>query len=108
MVWAKKVEKGKVHFGCGTCSTVPVSRVADMDMSICVGFGSAIVTNDGQLFYDGEADLRNDTEPKTLAEIETTAKQFPGSDWRVSLHGPLHGETYQRQGKRWVMRSEDD
>jgi len=99
-----KVKAGDLHIGCATCSSVPGSRIADMGMSICVGFGSAYVTRDAALVYDGESELRRDIEPKTLADIEAMAAQDPDSDWRVVMCGPLHGETYQRQGRsRWVM-----
>jgi hypothetical protein len=105
----KRVKKKDMHIGCLTCSSVPESGLADMDMSICVGFGSAFVTRDGMLCYDGEAELRADIAPKTVADIEKWAKESPDRDWRIVLNGPLHGETYQRQGvNKWVMVESND
>lgn len=79
-------------------------EVADMDMVVAVGFGSAYVVKDGDLFYDGEQEWRQEREPKTLAQIEALAKQEPDADWQVILYGPLSGATYQRQGDaKWVL-----
>lgn len=40
----------------------------------------------------------------TVAQAEALALLKPDADWRVILEGPLHGETYQRQGEgRWVL-----
>jgi hypothetical protein len=41
---------------------------------------------------------------QTLRAAEARARKAPRHDWRIVLDGPLHGETYQRQGKnRWVL-----
>jgi hypothetical protein len=75
-----------------------------MDKSIAVGFGSAQAYNEAGFFYDGENDLQSGNEPKTVGDIEAIAKADPDHDWRISFHGPLHGETYQRQGEgKWIM-----
>lgn len=75
-----------------------------MDKQICVGFGSAVITKDDGRFYDGESDLLDDREPLTIGHIEAIARQDPDHDWRACFYGPLHGETYQRQGDNlWVM-----
>jgi hypothetical protein len=84
-----------IHIGCLTCSSV--QRVASLETVICVGFGSAIVTRNGDLFYDGEEDCRNEKEPKSIRDIEEQAALSPNDDWRVVMYGPLHGEMYQRQ-----------
>lgn len=75
-----------------------------MERPISVGFGSADVTKDGEHYYDGEGDWQHDKEPKTIGEIEKEAAEDPDHDWRICFLGPLHGETYQRQGDgKWVM-----
>jgi hypothetical protein len=67
-----------------------------MDKIIAVGFGCAQVTKDGEMVLDGEhPDLDGYI---TFADAERLASQDPDHDWRVILHGPLHGETYQRHG----------
>jgi hypothetical protein len=69
-----------------------------------VGFGSAQITRDGEFFYDGEADYHDGKEPMSIGHIESIAKKDPEHDWRAEFYGPLHGETYQRQGDGlWVM-----
>jgi len=89
------VKPEDIHIGCLNCSTA--QRVAHLDTIICVGFGSAQIMKDGQLYYDGEQDFRDGNEPHTLRTIEATARNWPDSDWRCIMDGPLHGETYQRQ-----------
>ena len=77
---------------------------------IAVGFGLAQVTRDGELFYDGELDLRNGVSPKTLREIEEHACLEPTCDWRLILYGPLHGEEYQRHDDdgQWTCIKSND
>lgn len=92
----KAIDQKDIHVGCLNCSTA--QRVARMDTIICVGFGSAIVTRNGKLFYDGEEDFRNGNEPKTIGDIEIDAAlDSQNVDWRVEMNGPMYGETYQRQ-----------
>lgn len=75
-----------------------------MDMQIAVGFGMAVCTKDGELVYDGEADYSNDIKPKTVGDMEKLAADDPDHDWRIIMHAPLHGETYQRHcANIWVM-----
>ena len=70
---------------------------APMEMLIAVGFGSAFVSRDGEQVLDGENPPGD--EFLTFADAEKMAAADPDHDWRVVLHGPLHGETYQRQGE---------
>ena len=88
-----------LHAGCLNCSTAAL--IAPMDMVIAVGFGSAIVTKNGELIYDESSisgeNYWNVQDAENLAVIE------PDCDWRIEKHGPLHGETFQRQGDGlWV------
>ena len=82
----------------------PIRDVADLRKSIAVGFGSAYLECDGETIYDGERALHDGKEPHTFAWAERKAAKKPEADWRIVLHGPLHGETYQRQGPgQWVL-----
>lgn len=95
----KPLESKDIHVGCINCSTA--ARVAPMDMLIAVGFGSAIVTKDDELIYD-ENSISGDNY-WTVQDAENLAKLEPDCDWRIEKHGPLHGETFQRQGENnWV------
>lgn len=45
----------------------------------------------------------------TVAQLEEMALLEPEHDWRIIKHGPLHGETFQRQGEgRWVCVESND
>ena len=97
----KPIKEKDLHKGCMNCSTA--SLKAPMEMMIAVGFGAAYVTKEGKQIYDGESDLQDNGIAKTVAEIEKMAELEPDADWRIIKEGPLHGETYQRQGKEnWV------
>ena len=93
---------------CFNCPPIPTQ--ATMDKLVCVGFGCAEATKDGELVADGERGIiiRNGIEEETedyirFADIEAMAAIEPDHDWRIKLHGPMHGETYQRQGpEQWV------
>lgn len=99
---------------CPYCPPIPTQ--AAMDKVIAVGFGGAVATRDGECVADGEngllfvhGDSTECREPLrtddwlTFGDIEKLAVADPDHDWRIVLHGPLHGETYQRQGvAAWV------
>jgi hypothetical protein len=77
------------------------ARVAPMTMTIAVGFGSAIVTKNEELIYS--EDRVEDEKYWTAQDAENLEKLEPDCDWRIEKHGPLHGETFQRQGdENWV------
>lgn len=107
MTWTKlpPVESDKIHHGCLTCGAT--HQLAPMDLYIAVGFGSAQLTKDGEVLFDGEDASRDeeaDEELFSLGYWEAKAELDPDHDWRVSLQGPLRGRTYQRQGKEhWVL-----
>lgn len=88
---------------CLHCPDPPAQ--APMDKIIAVGFGSAVVTCDGKLIADGE----RAKDYIRFKDAEKWAKKDPNHDWRVQLHGPLHGETYQRQGPgKWVCIEQNE
>jgi hypothetical protein len=93
---------------CACCPPIPTQ--APLDKVVAVGFGSAQVTCDGEFVADGENGVlvrdgvteRFEPWSLTFGDVEEMAVLRPG-DWRIELHGPLHGETYQRQGPgQWV------
>jgi hypothetical protein len=93
------IESKDLHVGCLNCSTAAI--VAPMDMLIAVGFGSATVTKDGELVYD-EMSISGENY-WTVQDAENLAIKEPDCDWRINKEGPLHGETFQRQGdNNWV------
>jgi hypothetical protein len=71
-----------------------------MGMAISVGFGSAQVTKDDELVY---CEQQNEENYWTVQNAEDAALKDPDHDWQIQLVGPMHGETYQRQGPgKWV------
>jgi hypothetical protein len=101
--WEKEpaINIKKLHIGCLNCSTAVLK--APLHMIICVGCGLAHVTKDGNIIYDGEEDYEKNHTAKTVYDIEKIATFDPDHDWRIIKHGPMHGETFQRQGPDlWV------
>lgn len=82
------------------------------DFVVAVGFGSASVTCDGSLVIDEQEwtdTYAFDEEEVTLSLVERVALTRPGSDWRISMYGPLSGQEYQRQGAgEWALVHQDD
>ena len=96
-----QIDRKDLHIGCATCSTAAL--VAPLKRMIAVGFGSAYVTRDGEKVYNGEEEYREKGKALMVKDIEKMARYSPACDWRIVFMGPLHGETYQRQGKNhWV------
>lgn len=101
MAWTKEpaLDVDKIHHGCLNCSNV--GHTMPLDAIIAVGFGSADVTKDGEYIYSEE---HGKEDYRALSEFEDMAKTDPDHDWRVTMFGPLHGETYQRHGdNEWVL-----
>ena len=96
--WYREPVNAKdIHVGCLCCSTA--AEVAPMEMTIAVGFGVAGAFKGDECVYDEQ----RAEEYLTVADIEAMAKDDPENDWQIRKHGPLHGETFQRQGEgRWV------
>lgn len=100
----------------------PIPGKACLTKIIAVGFGGATATRDGDCVADGEngllfvhGDSLECREPIQtedfirFADIEKMAVADPDHDWRVQLHGPMHGEVYQRQGEgEWLLVEKDD
>jgi hypothetical protein len=93
----KAVEAKDLHIGCMNCSTACLK--APMGMLVAVGFGMACVTKDGKCVWMEQ----QDKPMKRVRYFEKLAKKEPDCDWRIIKHGPMHGETFQRQGKNnWI------
>ncbi len=90
---------------CPHCPPIPTQ--AQMDKMICVGFGEATLCRDGEVVIDASeafSTAKGWDEIPTFATAERIAATDPGHDWTIRLHGPLHGETYQRQGEGvWIL-----
>ena len=69
-----------------------------MDLHIPVGYGSSDIMMDGTCIWD-----ENEGTERTVQDAEDMAAKEPDHDWRIHRYGPMHGETYQRQGPGlWV------
>lgn len=83
-----------------------------MEHHIGVGFGSAYLSCDGKIIFDENECVRDGGDFEDLMTVEQAEKKAnlsPNHDWRIVLHGPLHGETYQRQGKgKWVCIEQNE
>lgn len=72
-----------------------------MSREIAVGFGFAAVTRNGETVWQEDD---RDEMVWQVKDAEKAARKAPRADWRIVLHAPLHGETYQRHGKgRWLL-----
>lgn len=88
--------------GCLHCP--PILAKADLEKGIAVGFGAAYLTLDDKIILDGERAFQKGEAVPTFADAEKLALADPDHDWQIVLHGPLHGETYQRQGEgEWIL-----
>lgn len=69
---------------------------------IAVGFGDAHLSRDGKIVAS-ETNGADWDDCLSFKDAEKMAAKDPDHDWRIVLNGPLHGETYQRQGTgKWV------
>ena len=103
MAWEKlPAYTGKVYQGCLHAS--PVEETAPLDTMVAVGFGSALITKDGEVVYSEPSNPTSWDDLPELSVCEAMAQADPEHDWRMVLEAPLRGSTYQRQGdERWVL-----
>jgi len=83
-------------------------ELLEMDALIAVGLGDACVYKDGDLVYDGNAEMDRNKELRVV-EVERVAAADPDHDWTIVWNGPMAYEKYQRQGVgcwRCVKRGE--
>lgn len=102
----QKPIEGK-HIGCLHCGGN--HDVFPMDKRIAVGFGTAMLTKNGNPVWD-EMDLPEDAtwdQYMSGAQAEELAKKEPDEDWRIIIIGPLKEGEWQRQGDaHWVLYRE--
>ena len=106
--WWVEPYRDTVHQGCLNCPSI--ERLASMDMTIAVGFGSACVSKDGLIVY-GEfmEDCRageEDRDPQywTVQDAENAALKDPDHDWRIVKYAPLRDAMWQRHGPgEWAL-----
>jgi hypothetical protein len=85
---------------CLCCSDTKSQICAES--RIAVGFGLAELTKDGETIW--MEDSHDWEKCMTVAQAEELAKADPDHDWRIVLHGPLRGMTYQRHGDtQWML-----
>jgi hypothetical protein len=83
----------------------PSHKIAPMDMPIAVGFGEAYVTKDGETIFN-ENDVDDFSKCWRVKDAEEYARKDPNHKYRIVMHAPLHGETYERNDKgEWVLVS---
>jgi hypothetical protein len=93
--------EGDIYHGCLHCP--PVTRIADLDIWVAVGFGYAAITKDGEEIYHEPFEME-ESEIRTLREFEQMAQSDPNHDWRCILDAPLRSREYQRQARdKWVL-----
>ena len=101
MKYEKQIKSKDLHMGCLNCSTACLR--APLNMMIVAGFGGAYISKNGKEIYNGESDYHKRGKAKTLRYFELLARKSQKADWRLVKIGPLHSETFQRQGKNnWV------
>jgi hypothetical protein len=62
----------------------------------------AALTKDGECVWMEQS--HDWDECMTVAQTEAISAADPDHDWRIVLHGPLRGSTYQRHGEmQWML-----
>lgn len=100
--WKKEPAIEGKHGGCLNCGLRP--SFFPLDCAIAVGFGYAGIERDGvPVWAEPNSDYDED-ELLTGAQAEAMAAADPDHDWRIVLHGPLSGRTYQRHAAgEWAL-----
>ena len=99
--WTKLPPIEAHYGGCLNCSQRPATFPPEG--VIAVGFGYAALHKDGKPVWSELNDVTDD-ELMTGADAEALAAQDPDHDWRIVLHGPLSGRTYQRhEPGKWML-----
>jgi hypothetical protein len=99
--WTKLPPIEAHYGGCLNCGPRPAQFPPDG--VIAVGFGYAALHKDGAPVWS-EDEAASDNSMMTGADAEALAAQDPDHDWRIVLHGPLSGRTYQRHGLgKWML-----
>jgi hypothetical protein len=98
VTWLPALEGGPA--GCLNCGYA--HETLHLDSYVAVGFGDAHVERDGRIIYRERPNTKRFARVRRFELMAQRRKRR--EDWRIVLDGPLHGETYQRQGKNhWVL-----
>lgn len=78
-------------------------QILPMDKVICVGFGAAYVSCNGETVWEEEYQAEFDTLWR-VQDAEEMAKEFPEEDWRIHIVGPLSEGHWKRESEgQWVL-----
>ena len=100
--WTKLPPIEAHYGGCLNCGPRPAQF--PLEGVIAVGFGYAALHKDGAPVWSEDEAVSDNSSMMTGADAEALAAQDPDHDWRVVLHGPLSGRTYQRHAPgEWVL-----
>ena len=94
--WTKLPPIEAHYGGCLNCGPRPAQF--PLEGVIAVGFGYAALHKDGAPVWSEDEAVSDNSSMMTGAEAEALAAQDPDHDWRIVLHAPLSGRTYQRHG----------
>lgn len=103
MSWTKlPAVEGSI--ACLTCNSGAKSDL-DMQRHICVGFGDAGYSKDGETLYsEGSSQLSDYDDAPMVMDVESLAMADPDHDWRIWFFSPMYEAEYQRQGLGvWVL-----
>lgn len=104
--WTKLPPIEAHYGGCLNCGPRPAQF--PLEGVIAVGFGYAALHKDWAPVWS-EDEAVSDNSMMTGADAEALAAQDPDHDWRIVLHGPLSGRTYQRHGLgKWMLAEKND
>jgi hypothetical protein len=87
--------QGGVH-PCLCCGAIAAKFPSDG--RVAVGFGMAALQCDGAVKWQEAHDMEWE-DCITGAQAEAFAAADPDHDWRIVIHGPLSGRTYQRHAE---------
>lgn len=86
------------HLNTTGTSRNPIGSICPLDTTVKVGFGTAKITKNGKVYYDGEEEV----EPKTLAFFEDIAQKEKGK-WQLIMEAPLWDATWEREDiNKWI------
>lgn len=92
--------------GSIACLTCGAGARSDLEMGrhICVGFGNAGYSRDGETLWDECSDGGEYEDAHTVQMVEDMAKVDPDHDWRIFFFAPLYEAEYQRHDDGvWVL-----
>lgn len=87
--------------GCVCCPPIPGAFC--LQSRIAVGFGAAYLECDGKEIWSEGPNMEWD-DCMSGEQAEALAAADPDHDWRILIHGPLSGRTFQRHAPgQWML-----